>query len=84
MKAAETHPWAFAAPPSDDCEVQCPDAECGAWSALAAWRVDVEECETCDEHEYMVCPVCHEGQGERHLSGPLFQVRARPVNFSHV
>jgi len=47
MNAKDTWPWAFEVPPRDDSEIQCPDDECAAWSALADWEEADLECETC-------------------------------------
>lgn len=37
-------------------DLQCPN--CKAWINFAAWEHDDNYCETCGDHECMVCPAC--------------------------
>lgn len=76
MLAIETRGWAFTVPPTDSCDVQCPRAECGAWSALTAWSVEEVDCDTCGEHDAMVCPVC--AWEHDHVSAGQLPLRVRP------
>jgi len=79
MKAEETRSWTFEVLPSDDSEVQCPDDECAAWSALATWEVADLECETCGEHDAMQCPVCGWLHDHVHSSSTPLKVRVSSI-----
>jgi hypothetical protein len=81
MKAVETRAWRFETPPSDDCEVRCPDGECAAWSPLTAWTVEDLECETCGEHDAMQCPVC--GWLHDHVHSGLTPLKVRAPSVTH-
>lgn len=63
MIAQDTWGWKFTANdkearPIDSSDVRC--NECKEFSPLAEWRESSIDCETCGDHDTMVCPKCEE------------------------
>lgn len=70
--------WSFDAPVADDSEIHC--HECGEWSLLAEWERGYVDCDTCGDHDAMVCPKCDEHYDHVHSSHHPLRVRRPEID----
>lgn len=73
MKAEEVGAWNFPSDLKDSDEVLCP--ECGEYSPLSDWAEGAVGCETCGEHDAIICPLCAERID--HVHSPKFKTRPK-------
>ncbi len=56
---AKAERWKFSKEPKLGCSLNC--VYCKAVSPLSEWTKEWVECDLCDGHETLTCPVCGDG-----------------------